>query len=423
MGFLIKRWFVKSFVLFLMFFYLAGISHAAVNGSISISGSGGTYTVTDNGGSVIVPDNLASPTNYLFFNSSPDPDEEVSGFAPSAYSEYDADGGFHVYRYDFSGTGRVYVLVLSSDNTHYTTITTGYYYTGDWNSSTLTLSGSEAKDYFINGQTIYEKATPYAPSIGVEESQVRVGETEETLTTLSISVTADTGSSPNIREVDGHADGSYVAVIVRDGDEDSVVTIDNLAGGDVEITGPSMINQNSGTFTLNGAYLEAGETYEITVWNRNWFTDDASANWTTTSWTLLGADAFAGTEVFTFEVASLVDDGTGAGINFFSMPFASPWYAYVVGGAPIGELVTAKELVIYLNTAAATGGNVVSSFCYWDADSQEIEKVIIDSDSPVLYGLDPIVDDFLENTDLEQGLGYQIYVSEDVSLEIRSSDD
>jgi hypothetical protein len=413
----IKNWLKGGTAKFLLILLTGSIVaspvFAAVNGSISISGSGGTYNVTDHSGGIIIPNpEGTAATNFLFFTSRPSPVVTTSGLTPVAYSKYAAAGGFDVHRYDFSGTGNVYVLALSADNTHYAIISTGSYYTGSWLSSSLALSGTEAKDYFIAGQTTYLKDTPYAPSsIGVTESQVRVGDSEDTQTTLDIVVTPNNGSSPNYCEIGGSSTGNYALQIVKEGDTGTVTTV--MSG--TPLTGPSLINQSSGTFTATGEYFQAGETYTLTAWNRNWFTsDDSATKKLTTSWTLLGASAYAVPQVFTLEVKSLVDDGTGAGINFFSMPFAAPWYVYKSGGTTyVGSIESAYDVVLVLRAIDASAK--ASHFSTWDNSGQMLEKVIIPST------LDSATEAALRAIPLEQGHGYQVYVPKDVTLVIKNT--
>jgi len=265
---------------------------AATNGSVSISG-GGTYRVLDQAGNLIVPDNPAAPANFLFLNSYPAPNASGTAFTPSGYSQYTASGGFPVYRYDFSGTGNVYLLALASDNLHYAIISSGNYYTGSsWAASALALSGTEAKDYFISGTTDHLKATPNAPLISIQESQIRIDQTSSTETTLIITVTAQNGTSPNLIDVGGNTTGNYALQIIRSGDTSLSLTV--FPSG-ADINGAALINQNSGTFTVKGPYLQTGQAYTITAWNRNWFSPDDTAiggdKKTTVDWTLLGAGA------------------------------------------------------------------------------------------------------------------------------------
>ncbi|MBN2057381.1 MAG: hypothetical protein JW782_01110 [Candidatus Saganbacteria bacterium] len=389
---LVQKRLVIVWLLLTLSFYFGSSAMAATNGSVSISGSGGTYTLTDHTGALIIPSpNTISPTNLLYFNSAPAPNAGATAFVPSGFSTYTAAGGFDVSRYDFAGTGTVYVLVRSSDGSHYTILSSGYYNAGGtWTSSPLALSGSEVKDYFLRGQTTRQAATPYAPSsITVQESQVRVGDTTDTRTTLTITVVSDTGSSPNIRDIGGGTPSNYALQIVRSGDGAPVTTV--AGGGTVTIAGPTLINQAGGTFTINGDYLEPGETYQIIAWNRNWFSvpgDDNVAdlsNKRTVPWTLLGAGMMGGP----MEIHCDFNTSGTLGINQFTVPAAT---AIVFNGPTVtGRTITTMQDLI---NALADEGITVGTAGWWQETAQIMVGWTDVSGTPIPTGIIGLPSDY-----------------------------
>jgi hypothetical protein len=367
--------------LFLLQSLLPGGALAAINGTISISGALGAKQVLDHSGSVIAASPPASPTNFLFFSSSPSPLSVTSGFtpAPSHGSYYDLTTGALVDTYDFSGTGKVYVLALASDLVHYCIISTGYKKTttGGWSDPVyLDLSSTDPSVYFLAGQTTRKKDQPYAPSLGIEESQVRLGESLLTATTLKATVTHVQGVSPNWIDIGGNASGAYAVKIVKNGDEAmALATVNNLTGSPppaVTITGPSLINQNTGNvFTINGSYLQGGATYTITAWNRNWFTiADTIANTSSETWTLLGgAAAVQSTQSWTLAKST-------TGINTIAIPFVTGEAARPIRNAADASIggtdgkVTVRQLIAAVN-ALVEGGAPVKVFGWWNEAQQK----------------------------------------------------
>src|SRR3989338_2709899 len=373
------------FEIFTLLFLFSGMAQATVNGSISISGNGGTYKVLDDSNATMTPNpETVAPTNFLFFNSSPAPNAAATTFAPSGYSTYRSAGDFDVFRYDFAGTGNVYVLALAGDGLHYKIVNTGNYYTGTaWASSNLALSATEAKDYFISGTTDHLKGAPYAPTLSIQEAQTRIGETNNTETTLTIRVSAVPGASPNIIEVGG-ASSTYAVEIVKVGDAAPVAV--RAADG---VIGPSLINKSSGTFTLTGSYFVAGATYSIRAWNRNWFssTDDA-ANKIADEWTLLGGSGIPGTLSTTINFIN--------GLNFFALGMPAGglgnWYVGTTGFNTVGELI-----------AVLGGPTRVSTFGYVDNDGNIIGVKVNAAETGFEGSL-------LLNTPLSATQGYQVYM-------------
>lgn len=332
--------------------FLVTAAFAATNGTVQINAaSGATYKVTYTG-SVIRPnaDPPALPSNFRFFSGTAAPDPTApTGFTPSGSSKPDAN----TYKYDFEGAGQ-YVTVLAEDSNHYGWTYQGYtFYGGAYHLDNILLSGTDPKTFELNFALEYQKAVPYAPSsISIQESQVRVGETTETRTTLTITITHNPGASPNIREVRGGTLGTYALQVVRVGDVSPVATI---APG-TDITGPSLINQNSGTFTIRGSYLQAGQPYTITAWNRNWWGDGGTAS---RSWTLLGAGIMGGplTADYSFSTTPAL------GINQFSIPVVSSiMFDSTTSIANLQELITA------IDTKA--GADTVKTVGWWEKTSQ-----------------------------------------------------
>lgn len=374
------------FEIFTLLILLSGAAQATVNGSISISDNSGIYKVLGQAGGAITPNpETIAPTNFLFFNSSPAPNAAVTTFIPSGYSTYRAAGDFNVFRYDFAGTGSVYVLALAADGLHYRIINTGNYYTGTaWASSNLALSATEAKDYFISGTTDHLKAVPYAPTISIQEAQTRIEETPATETTLTVRVSAVSGSSPNIIDVGGNTTGTYAVEIVKAGDAAPVVV-----GSANNVIGPSLINQSGEIFTLKGPYFVAGATYNIRAWNRNWFSSiDDAANKVTDDWTLLGGSGVPGTLSTTVSFSN--------GLNFFSLGMPAGggnWYVGTTAFNTVGGLITALG-----------GPTRVSTFGYVD-NSGNLVGVKVNAE-----GTDFDETGLALSTPLSATQGYQVYM-------------
>ena len=99
--------------------------------------------------------------------------------------------------------------------------------------------------------------------------------------------------------------------------------------------------------------------------------------------------------------------GGGLGINLFSMPVAPDdegiWYATY--DLTTVEISDAYDLVLAINGAAGT--NVVVNFGYWSATPpQELVRVDIPGNEPSAVITD------LQAIDIEQGIGYQVYITE-----------
>lgn len=122
----------------------------------------------------------------------------------------------------------------------------------------------------------------------------------------------------------------------------------------------------------------------------------------------------AGLQSFTLILESAAP--TGPGINFFSMPFAAPWY---VG---IKEIKTAYDLVVEINSAA--GPNVVSTFGRWDKTAtvqDDVGVLILDNDPDSIKvepGQTQDVTTRLKGLFLEQGEGYQVYIAGIAKVEL-----
>ncbi len=96
------------------------------------------------------------------------------------------------------------------------------------------------------------------------------------------------------------------------------------------------------------------------------------------------------------------------GINHFSLPFPAPWY---VNGVAIAN---AYDLVKAINTAA--GSNVVSTFAKW------VGPYAVETQGLEIAGRDPEpVRAELEAIPLVNGGGYQVYMTQPVTIIIRNT--
>jgi len=109
----------------------------------------------------------------------------------------------------------------------------------------------------------------------------------------------------------------------------------------------------------------------------------------------------------------------GAGVNFFSMPFPEPWYAYDVNDQPLlidgvsNQIQNALHLRNAINLVAGVDSNVVSTFGRWDNVNQEDIGVLVLDPPPASDLLDfqaALV--ALSEIQLQQGEGYQVYMKD-----------
>jgi hypothetical protein len=132
--------------------------------------------------------------------------------------------------------------------------------------------------------------------------------------------------------------------------------------------------------------------------------------------TLGGPPSGGGTAALTLESAA----PAGPGMNFISMPFDGPWYAFGADGTtPLNvglndtnQITNAFHLVRVINAAAraqGTAGDVVSTFGTWDPGTQKADGVLISN-----YDAGS-VQPALENIILKPVTGYQAYLG-DISV-------
>ena len=183
---------------------------------------------------------------------------------------------------------------------------------------------------------------------------------------------------------------------------------------DAEITTTS----NSTTYTINTSnfpQLKFGTTYSAAATASNWFGDSAYST-PPVDFSTVNLDdvALPLTALLIFE--SQVPDKPG--INFFSMPFAGPWYA--ISGrradmeeepitwwnnreASTNEVRTAYDLVMAVNSAAGDL-RVISTFGSWESSTQKGGGVLLVENNPTTKKTE------LDSIALRQGIGYQVYV-------------
>jgi len=166
-------------------------------------------------------------------------------------------------------------------------------------------------------------------------------------------------------------------------------------------------NYSIQAYAYNGYTTGHGGTYD--------YKEGGSTNFETVG------EAPAGVpQTHTFNFTSNVDDG-GPGINALAVPFApdenDKWHA--TGNAINIEITTADTLIKAINEAA--GANVVSSFGKWTSD-QILDGVMIVYNSETLNDIDGDDLSELQGTTLVQGLGYQIYISQDVDMLISNTE-
>jgi len=175
----------------------------------------------------------------------------------------------------------------------------------------------------------------------------------------------------------------------------------------------------------DGVTLEPNTTYYARVRARVPMETDGYGAWSSAaSFTTLGA---AVPQSFTLTLESNVGaTPPGPGINSFSMPFAGPWYVYKIDGTKLefgspatNEVKTAYDLVRAINIAA--GSNVVSTFGRWNKTEQKLEGVMVSYNSATLNDIDSTDVSGLQSISLSQGEGYQVYVSQDVTLVIKNT--
>ncbi len=206
----------------------------------------------------------------------------------------------------------------------------------------------------------------------------------------------------------------YTAGYAYSGIELEVVNVDTVASTGQPST--KMIGQ----IATGGDHLDllAGTTYTLRTRGNNLFGTSPTDNVYT-----FQTKSAVGALPYTLALESQVPDPTpGLGINAFGMPFSAPWYAFQSDGITVidvgdgsNQIENAYELVRAIN-AAAGGNNVVSTFGRWNKIDQIEDGIMILNEDP-----EPVRSD-LEIRSLVQGLGYQVYVTQDVQLVIRSTE-
>lgn len=155
------------------------------------------------------------------------------------------------------------------------------------------------------------------------------------------------------------------------------------------------------SYTILG--VQTGESHTVSVRHKNpWGT---WSDWSDSVFYSAGGD---GGPQPPFDL--VLKHVSGSGINSFGMPFPGPWFI----GA--NQITNAHELVVEINAAA--GDNAVSSFGKWDETNQQVAGVMINYNGNVI---DPTDVADLQNISLSRGLGYQIYVTKDVTVQIKNT--
>jgi hypothetical protein len=172
----------------------------------------------------------------------------------------------------------------------------------------------------------------------------------------------------------------------------------------------------SGTsMTLNtdnppsGITLRSGDKVTIKVKHVNLW-DEASENWSD------GYDYTVGTAGGSAapqdEVTLILRKRTADyGINTIALPFKT------VYDARGGEVKTLKDLVESLN-AAGNGNGYVSTFAYWDPENQKEVAFTFNANGGVVDRINATMP--LSEVTLERGKGYQVTVTESITVTFRN---
>jgi len=314
------RRFLAWGIIFSLFAFLGLVDNAyAVDYSGLISVKNGVPLTP----SPIPPD---LPTNLRFFLNDSSPSPVAAGLDATSIN---AQGTAANAIYNIVPFGTI--TVLADDGTHYGRTSTGKNINSSVN-ETMTFIGGSYKTYeLIAFDRPYEKKTPYAPaSIGVIEAQTRINDlagepTNNVEMTLTITINANTGSSPNLRELANvNATGSYVLLLYKPGD-----AINNPGTDSNNVTGPVLIRTGSNVITLKGSYLVPNTPYKLVAWNRNWwsaasdtpasftegtFGSDSTINFRGRTWTTGAGGGGETSQSWLFRNIT-------TGINTFAIPF------------------------------------------------------------------------------------------------------
>ena len=320
-------------------------------------------------GNIFVETSVLDGATVYLFSASPNQsyDESSPGYLTEGESEnYTINTedytGYYAYVVHNCSTSRAYILVVTGSQysilsaTLGSTVPTNTYPTATW----YTLgSPSTPTDILVNALYETAKASWEIDSVNYQMSGV------------DLQIATDVGFTSIVAE--------------DDGDTTELGAVEEYTTGQL----------------IDGRTLSPSTNYYLRV--RASVSGVADSAWSSgTEFSTLGTPA----QTYSLSLESLVDETTGFGINAFSMPFASPWY---IDG---NQIETAYDLVVEINIAA--GSNVVSSFGYWDSENQVVVGVMIDYDSETP---NDIASEDVTALDVEllQGVGYQVYVTEDVT--------
>lgn len=169
-----------------------------------------------------------------------------------------------------------------------------------------------------------------------------------------------------------------------------------------------------GSGALSSYTADKGKIYRVKMAYVNAFTS-GNENWGWSSNKLIPETPAA----FKLGLKSKVLAGK-PGINAFSMPFASPWYAYKEDGVTAlyagNKIESAYDLIKAINEAA--GEKIASSAGKWDnAEQKTVGFMLPDKDPDGSADLSTK----LKAATLAQGEGYQVYVTKDVTIVIKGA--
>lgn len=292
---------------------------------------------------------------------------------------YKLGSTYYFWRYsDANAPGAaVYVRLWSDSSKQYYAF---HSFANGWNTDTPSTFPA------LNKNDWYKAAKPYVPSIF---------KFEDTTTTPvngqpsgSMKVYAQEGTiTDGKRQLADSANGA--AIVWKWGTDQNALTV--------------YANANTNVLDIPQKDIEVGKTYYFQVIHSNWFGSSAS----TVQSHKAGAGGGGGGLPFDLVLKSSVPSN-GTGINNFGLPFGGPWY---IGTT---QIVTAYDLVKAINTVATT--NVVSTFGQWNKTTQQLAGVMIAGNDPEGAAKTP-----LKAINLAQGEGYQVYLTKDVTVQIKST--
>ncbi|OGC35207.1 hypothetical protein A2311_00360 [candidate division WOR-1 bacterium RIFOXYB2_FULL_48_7] len=224
--------------------------------------------------------------------------------------------------------------------------------------------------------TNFKAAKPYAPSISqVTEVLKRVGDTYELTLTVPV-VGGDTGEDGK-REITGYR------VVVTKPDNTSIDT-----GYDASST-------KSFTKLVTG-------TYKLQPVVKNWFGETAGPE---ISWTTLSGGG-TGLTVYLYPSVEVtfVKKDQGYGINTVSFPF-TPVYSNNINIDYLDKLINTINV-------AAGGEKIVTTFGFWDRDSQQMIGWVFNDDGTIKSKKGTNTEP--KDWPLKAHVGYQIYVKKSV---------